>query len=98
MQDKTVWWMILFGIVRHALGVIGAWLASRGLIDADTQDRLLSEGATQIVGWLLMLLPVLWSVAQKLQVTAWIRAALHIPSHAALLADVPEAAGSKVPL
>lgn len=69
---KPVWWMILWGVVRHALTIAGAWLVSRGLIDADTQARLVSEGAAQIVGWALMLGPIAWSVAQKTQVWGWV--------------------------
>jgi hypothetical protein len=98
MDQKTVWWMVLLGIVRHVLSIIGAWLVSRGLIDGDTHDRLMSEGAVQVAGWTLMALPLVWSVAQKLQAVRWIREALRIESRQALIADVPASAGAKVTL
>jgi len=86
-EKKPLIWMILFGVSRHVLGIAGAWLASRGLIDEDTHQRILSEGASQLVGYLLMLAPIAWSVAQKLQVVGWIRKALHMNASASL-ADV----------
>lgn len=90
MTDKRpIYWMILFGVTRHALTVAGTWLVSRGLIDADTHQRLISEGATQLVGYLLMLAPVAWSVAQKYQIANWLRTALHLPG-TATIADVKQ--------
>lgn len=95
---KPIVWMLLFGIIRHVLGIAGAWLASRGLIDADTHERLLSEGASQLVGYVLMALPIAWSIAQKLQVVRWLQTALHLDGSRKSLAEVPSAARSGFPL
>lgn len=89
-EKKPIVWMILFGVSRHLLGIAGAWLASRGLIDDDTHQRLMSEGASQLVGYALMLLPILWSVAQKFQMISWLRTAFHMNASTSSFADIPQ--------
>lgn len=93
-DKKPIYWMVLFGIVRHLLGIAGGWLVAKGLIDTDTHDRLMSEGVTQVVGYLLMLVPIVWSVLQKKQVGQWLRTALHMPPQATVGEIPAEAPGS----
>lgn len=95
-EKKPILWMILFGISRHLLSIAGAWLASRGLIDAETHERILSEGASQLVGYIMMLVPIIWSVMQKFQVIARIKAALHLDA-GATLAEVADEATTITP-
>jgi len=98
MEGKTVWWMVLWGVVRHVLAIGGAWLASRGLIDEDTHTRLVAEGATQIVGWLLMLLPIAWSVLQKKQAWGWVKKAFHMAADTPPDVIAEAAPGPNVPI
>lgn len=86
---KTTWWyMVLFAIVRHILGFVGTWLIARGVIDADTHMRLLSEGASDIVGWSIIAAVIAWSIVQKTQAWQRILAALHINPKAGVTDDV----------
>lgn len=75
-----VWWMILFGFVRHGLSILGTYLVTRGIIDSTTQERLVSEGATQVVGWIIIVIPFVWSWLQKRQAWGWVKTALHLTS------------------
>lgn len=79
-ERRPLFWMILFGIVRHLLTVVGTYLLAHGLIDADTHARILGEGATKIVGWILLMIPFAWSWLQKSQVWGWVKTALHMRS------------------
>jgi hypothetical protein len=98
-EKKPIIWMVLFGIARHVLGIVGTWLATRGLIDADTHARIVSEGATELVGYLLMLVPIVWSVMQKLQVMKWLKTALHLDDDTTTVNEIPtKAPGSSMPL
>lgn len=97
-SKKTVWWMILFGIVRHVLTIGGAWLVARGLIDEHTRARIVSEGVTDTVGWLLIAGAFAWSWLQKQQAWEWVRTALHLPNSTPV-SDVPKIApGPDMPL
>lgn len=97
-EKKPIVWMILFGVSRHLLTIIGTWMVSRGLIDADTHERLVSEGAVQLAGIVLMALPVAWSVLQKVQVVSWLRTALHLTSSTPI-GEIPKAsAGPDMPI
>lgn len=96
---KPIYWMVLFGVVRHLLGLAGAWLLTRGLIDADTHQRMISEGASDVVGWLLVLAPVAWSVLQKFQVWRFIVTALHLSPRTSTASEVPaQAKGPNIPI
>jgi len=77
-EKKPIYWMVLFGVCRWALGLIGMWLKTRGLIDDDTHRRMVSEGATDAAAYLLMLAPLVWTIAQKWQVIGWLKTALHM--------------------
>jgi hypothetical protein len=98
-SKKPIVWMILFGVVRHVFAYFGQWLETHGMIDPDTHQRLLSEGVTDTVGWLLVIAPVLWSVAQKLQAWEWVKTALHLKSDVTPVTEIPNiAAGPSLPL
>lgn len=84
--------MILFGIVRALMAAFGGWLYGHGWIDPETHQRLISEGATRITGWVLMSIPLVWTVAQKWQVIGWVRTALHLDPKRYSVGDVPTAA------
>ena len=98
-EKKPVFWMVLFGVIRHALSVVGTWLVARGLIDADTHERLLSEGTTQVLGYVLMLAPFIWSAAQKWQVWGWVKTALHLDPRSTSPGTVPsQSPGPNMPM
>lgn len=93
-SKKPVVWMIVFGIVRHILFGIGVWLKARGLIDEETHQRMIGELVTDIVAWLFIMFPLLWSAAQKWQVFGWLRtkasAILRVQTATQLLSSVRE--------
>jgi hypothetical protein len=97
-EKKPLYWMILFGIVRAALVALGTWLSTHGLIDADTHQRLISEGASQLVGYVLVAIPVIWSVLQKTQVYAWVKAAITGSVHSTPADALKNAAGPDMPV
>jgi hypothetical protein len=77
-MDKSkgvVWIMILFGFVRAALIYVGTRLESHGIIEHETFVQLIGEGATQIVGYLVIGLSLAWTVLQKKQVFGWLKTA-----------------------
>lgn len=96
---KPLIFMILFGIVRHVMFGVGMYLENRGLISPDTKDRMMSEGTATVVGYVLMIIPIAWSIAQKTQVWTWVRTALKINSSTIVPSDVPKMApGPDTPL
>lgn len=78
MRNKTWWYMVLWGIVRAVLAFVGGRLSDKGLIDAETHQRLLSEGVTDVVGWLILFIVMFWTVFQKSQVFQRILTAIHL--------------------
>lgn len=78
MEQKPLMWMIIFGIVRAALVFVGAKLQDWNVIDDVTRERLISDWAAQIVGYVLVFGAVLWSVIQKSQVWGWVLTALKL--------------------
>lgn len=91
-EKKPLWWMIAFGIVRAAIAFLGGWLQGHGLIDADTNQRLLSEGVTQALSWIILAIPVIWSCLQKTQVWGWVKTALKLDDSRTTAADIPKIA------
>lgn len=78
MQDtnslRTLALMILFGITRAGLAWLGGWLNAHGVSDEGMLSFLLNdETAKNVSAALLSLLPVAWTVAQKLQVMGWLK-------------------------
>lgn len=65
-MQASVWTNILAGLIRHALGIVGAWLVTKSYIDQQVHDDLLSKGTEQIVGLLLAGFAVAWSSRAKL--------------------------------
>lgn len=88
-NQKPLYYMILFGVVRHVIGFIGVWMIEHKWIDTAIHERLMSEGVTQVVGYTLMAIPLIWSILQKTQVWGWVKKALHLPSSVPP-AEVPE--------
>lgn len=97
-DKKPLYWMILFGIVRAALIYGGTKLEQHGLIDPDTKERLVSEGVSEVVGYLCIALGVLWSVLQKTQVFAWILAAIDARPTATPADALKDAPGPDMPV
>lgn len=97
-EKKPIIWMILFGVIRALLAWFGGKLQGWGVIDAETHNRLLTEGTAQVVSYLLLAAPIIWSVLQKLQVWGWVKTALHLTSRTSA-AEVPAiAAGPNIPV
>ncbi len=83
MQDflEKMWVRaVLGGLIRALVAWVGGWLFGHGLIDADTHERLLSEGMTDILGAALFLIAFGWSWLNKTKFVAKIKAALHLPA------------------
>lgn len=98
-EKKPIVWMVILGVVRHVLSIAGTWMVSRGLIDADTHQRIMNEGAVQLVGYVLMLAPIAWSVMQKYQVWGWVKTALHLDERRMTVGAIPAAsAGPSMPI
>lgn len=72
------WKLILSGVVRWVLTILGTWLVAKGLIDEDTKQALLSEGVSDVVGYVLMFLALVWSAFEKQKFVEWLRRALHL--------------------
>ena len=72
------WKLILLGFLRHVLGALGAWLATRGIISPEDKDAWVSSATMEIFGWLLMAGAVAWSAMDKKAVIDWLRKALRM--------------------
>jgi hypothetical protein len=79
-DTKPLVWMIVFGVVRTVIAWVGGWMQNHGIIDPETHQRLLSEGVSQLVSWLFLAIPLVWTILQKTQVWGWVRTALHLPA------------------
>lgn len=88
-DKKTVFWMILFGVVRSLLLWFGGKLQGWGVIDSETYGQLITEGTAQVVSYILLAGPIVWSVAQKLQVVEWLKTAFGMPSSSSI-AEIPQ--------
>lgn len=53
----TINWEMIAGLVRHLLTFGGGWLVTKGLVDEGTMNEL--------VGGLMTVIGIVWSVAQK---------------------------------
>lgn len=49
---------VIMGFIRHALGILGAWLASSGLADSAAQ-------AEEVTGAIMILVAFAWSAFDK---------------------------------
>lgn len=47
-------------MVRYGLLFVSGWLVSEGLIDQEFADQWLSETTAMIVGFVLVMVPVVW--------------------------------------
>lgn len=84
-ETKVALMMILWGVVRAFLSWAGGWLNGHGVIDDGVLAYLLkNETVKNITASLLTLLPVLWTMAQKLQVVGWLKTKLHANSVSSL--------------
>ena len=97
-NDKAVWWMILFGIIRHLLTALGTYLVARGIIDSSTHERLVGEGTTEVVGWIIIIVPFVWSWLQKKHAWGWVKTALHLSSTTPAAAVVTASPGPDIPI
>ena len=91
-------WMILFGIVRAALIYVGAKLEEWNMIDGSTRERLISDGAAQVVGYLLVFVGIGWSALQKTQVWGRVRTALHPDSNTTPSEALTASSGPDMPI
>jgi hypothetical protein len=80
MDKKPLIFMIVFGLVRAALAWASGYVAGHGWIDADTHQRLLSEGTANVASFIVGLIPVVWTVLQKTQVWGWMKTRMHFSS------------------
>ncbi len=98
-EKKPIIWMILFGIVRALLVWLAAKLQDHGLIDAETQGRIINEGTAQVVGYVILGCVMIWSALQKKQVMGWVRTALGLDPKAANPGDIPTISeGPNIPI
>ncbi len=97
-KDSVWWYMVLFGVIRHVMGLVGMWLHTRGLIDADTHKKVVDDGTTQVVAYILMAAPFIWSILQKSQVIAWVKKALHLTAATTPREALKAAPGPDVPI
>lgn len=97
MQNKPIFMMVLFSLVRHWLTIAGTYLIARGVIDSGTQSLLASDhAATVLVGAIMTGAAMLWSLLQKKQMLGWIRTALHLPNASSVEAVAKSAPGPDV--
>lgn len=82
-SKKPIFIMVLLGMARHGLVIVGMWLKARGWIDEATHAQLTSPStAMQLVSWALIVAPIAWSAAQKWQVWGWLKTKVHLPAAA----------------
>ena len=73
--------LILLGMIRHGLGLLGLWMVEHGWIDQPLVDRLMADGPAQVLGALLIALSILWSVIQKTNFWHWFEEARKAPAN-----------------
>lgn len=55
----------LGAIFRWALTIVFTWLVSKGVLAADEAEGFVNGFAVELVGWVVVALPLLWSFWQK---------------------------------
>lgn len=75
-----IWKELLLSAVRFLLGILAGWLMRSKIIDADLADRLLNQGAQDIVGWLVVGAGLLWIWFKNRRQAAAVKTALALPA------------------
>lgn len=68
----------LGAIFRWALTIVFTWLVSKGVIAAADADKFIGGFAAELVGYVVVALPLLWSFWQKIQARLHAKAALAV--------------------
>jgi len=75
-----MWVELLLSVIRHAIAPIITWMVAKGIIESELASTLLTSGAAEITQWFILaiasILPVLWSVRNKLLHRLQVRIAL----------------------
>lgn len=68
----------LGAIFRWALTIVFTWLVSKGVLAADEAEGFVNGFAVELVGWVVVALPLLWSFWQKIQARLHAKASLQV--------------------